>query len=164
MAQQAIADSFPLFAALLLQQRRFPAYSDTGWCFVERGTIQTPQKVSTAILRTFNGETFPLAVMTRALEMEQFHNSLRNFPTSDSSIGVVNIFNRRNYIPVIAAMHQKNKSTITPPIAAAGTEGKAGNTQGCRGLPWQDQVLPAQHHLLFRAGHFSGSVFVQVHF
>lgn len=29
----------PFFAALLLQQRQFPAYSDTGQCFVERGTI-----------------------------------------------------------------------------------------------------------------------------
>lgn len=96
--------------------------------------------------------------MTRALEMEQFHYSL--------SIGVINIFNKRNYIPLIAEMHLKNKSTITPPTAAACTEGKAGNRecQGCRGLLWQDQVLPAQHHLLFRAGHLSGSAFVQVHF
>lgn len=134
MAQQAIADSYPLLAALLLQQRQFPAYSDTGQCFVESGTIQTPWKISTAILRSFNGVNCPLAVLTTALVMERFHDCLSNFPTSHSGIGVFNILNRNNYIPFIAVIHLKNKSTITPLTAAAGTEGMAGNAQGCRGL------------------------------
>lgn len=132
MAQQAIADSFPLLAALLLQQRQFPACSDTGQCFVERGTIQTPWKISTAILRSFNGVNCPLAALTTALVMELFHNFLSNFSTSHSCIGVLNIFNRKNYILFIAVIHLKNKSTITPPTAAAGTNGMAGNAQGCK--------------------------------
>lgn len=94
--------------------------------------------------------------MTRALEMEQFHYSL--------SIGVINIFNKRNYIPLIAEMHLKNKSTITPPTAAACTEGKAGNArvaEGCCGKTkfYQHNTISSSEQGIFQALHLCKCIF-----